>query len=403
MTGDDPLQAMEERVELRDHSSSSPAAAAHLKTYTAGEDKSRLQQAAKELGLQQARKPRQQVRKQKSARRLNNAGQVLQYLLLDSTTEDARMLSVYSSHQRLDEQEMALLQSNLPEWMLEAIAEEEEEEEEDFDVHAHGVGGDLVSAVLGIIKGMVGPAILYLPHGFAGAGYVLAVPIMIMSTALFLYSSTCLLESWRLESTKAMVLNEATGFLMGRPSRRPVLLSYPELAYRGLGAGGETLVKSGIALMQSGVCLTYLIFVPQNLHASILILTGLDISPSLLLLVMIAIQIPLSWIRDIRKLTPTNLLANCLILYGLGTCLVFAVQTSTSQEPNVGPVREIWHHLSHLEPFAKDWFLFIGTSVSTVHFRLLLPLFGEYCFESSGLSLLIYLFLFLKIHQAFCV
>jgi len=49
---EDPLQTFEERVELPDHYSPH---ATHLKTYTAGEDESRLQQAARELGLQQAR------------------------------------------------------------------------------------------------------------------------------------------------------------------------------------------------------------------------------------------------------------------------------------------------------------------------------------------------------------
>ena len=143
--------------------------------------------------------------------------------------------------------------------------------------------------------------------------------------------------------------------------------------------------------MQSGVCLTYLIFVPQNLHTSLLILTGIDISPSLWLLVMIAIQIPLSWIRDIRKLTPTNLLANCLILYGLITCLGFAIRESStpasSQDPSNtddGPVREIWHHLSHLQPFAQDWFLFIGTSVSVL-FSVTLCVNVVYCCRSSKL------------------
>ena len=31
-----------------------------------------------------------------------------------------------------------------------------------IDPHAQGLGGDLKSVVLGIVKGMVGPAILYL-------------------------------------------------------------------------------------------------------------------------------------------------------------------------------------------------------------------------------------------------
>mmetsp|Transcript_23441 Transcript_23441/g.39946 ORF Transcript_23441/g.39946 Transcript_23441/m.39946 type:complete len:162 (+) Transcript_23441:197-682(+) len=67
------------------------------------------------------------------------------------------------------------------------------------DPHAAGLGGTLSSATLGIIKGMVGPAILYLPHGFAGAGYLVAIPMLLLSTSLFLWSSGCLLECWKME------------------------------------------------------------------------------------------------------------------------------------------------------------------------------------------------------------
>jgi len=86
---------------------------------------------------------------------------------------------------------------------------------------------------------------------------------------------------WKLENTKAMNNNNetTTGLLLLRRSR--ILLSYPELAHRAWGPTGESLVKTSIALMQSGICLTYLIFVPQNFHTSILVLTGLDISPLL--------------------------------------------------------------------------------------------------------------------------
>jgi len=88
---------------------------------------------------------------------------------------------------------------------------------------------------------------------------------------------------------------------------------------------------------------------------------------------MVAIQVPLSWIRDIRKLTLTNFLANVLILYGLCTCLVLSLQQAATTPKNSGavvvaesPVAFVGERLANLAPFAKDWFLFIGTSVSTL-------------------------------------
>jgi hypothetical protein len=399
----------------------------HLKTYTAGEDGSRLAEMAKQFGLENSRRPRKQVRDENAHRRggsfllsgdlvMNAIGptgqKVVNLVLRDSSVEVARMRAVYSLGyypRRADSfSDYGLVDAGLlteterlhrrqssamPEWL-------EEIEQEEEDLHAHGVGGDLTSAVLGIVKGMVGPAILYLPHGLAVTGWALAFPMMATTTLMFLYSSRCLLDAWRLEHDRmhrvmkkeetitATAENENQPLLMAsieegeetttaKPQEqrayKMTFLSYPELAYRALGERGERVIKIGIALMQSGVCLTYLIFVPQNFSTALHRLTGLVIPPEYFLLVMIGFQVPLSWIRDIRKLTITNFLANALILYGLITCLVLSLKQAMSSEDEngvsaaaleVGPIGLLFDRLTHLRPFASDWFLFIGTSVS---------------------------------------
>lgn len=395
----------------------------HLKTYTAGEDGSRLKEMAKQFGLEHHRKPRKQVRDEAHHKRQNsmttllaNTGQrFVHFAVTDWSVEAARMRAVYSlippvrasfsefatEHDTLLSTQQYQRQrkfqrhgSNMPDW-LEQIEHEEE------DLHASGVGGDLTSAVLGIVKGMVGPAILYLPHGLANAGFAIALPMMVVSTCMFLYSSQCLLDAWKMEHSKMKQLmehdnqidttatpdsireeeeegqddeennNNNNDIKDGQPKYKMTFLSYPELAYRAMGETGERAVKLGIGLMQSGVCLTYLVFVPQNLSTALQRLTGIYLSPEWLLLVMVGLQIPLSWIRDIRKLTITNALANALILYGLITCLVLAVGQAVStadEQPGElappGPLEVLGDRFHHLAPFAKDWFLFIGTSVS---------------------------------------
>lgn len=330
----------------------------HLKTYTAGEDSSRLAEMAKEFGLARQRQPRNQVRERVPIPLASLTGYMYEKIV-DPGFADIRMRAVYSSSYAelpQDDEEGKRLLPRLPSW---------KEDDDDFlpeeDPHAHGLGGDLVSAVLGIIKGMVGPAILYLPHGFANAGWVVSIPILILSTVLFLSSSACLLDSWKLESAKQMSINPNS---LTESKRAKTILSYPELAYRALGPTGEALVKIGIALMQSGVCLTYLIFVPQNLQASTLILFDVDVPASYFMIVMLVLQIPMSWIRDIRKLTITNLIANVLILYGLITCLYFAFSNAMSSTDGRGPIEEIAYKLKNLDAFRDGWFLFIGTSVS---------------------------------------
>lgn len=343
-----------------------------MQTYTAGEDSSRLAEMAKEFGLERQRQARQNVRDRVPVPLFQLNSFVVERIL-DPSFADIRMRSIYTSHGDLDDDEEGKsLLNRLPSWK-EDSTQHEGDDGADLDPHAHGMGGDLVSAVLGIIKGMVGPAILYLPHGFANAGWVCAIPILLFSTVLFLSSSACLLDSWKLESEKAKM--EAMSPEGGKKKR--TILSYPELAYRALGSTGENIVKIGIAAMQSGVCLTYLIFVPQNLHASTLQLFDMDIPPSYFMTVMLVCQIPMSWIRDIRKLTITNLLANLLILYGLITCLGFALSNAIDSPSGRGPLAEMGYKLTHLEAFNSGWFLFIGTSVSDAHFYLLYAEFSE--------------------------
>eukprot|EP00536_Pseudo-nitzschia_multiseries_P007391 jgi/Psemu1/319112/estExt_fgenesh1_pm.C_1740004 len=318
------------------------------------------------------------------------------------------------------------------------------------DPHAHGLGGDLKSAVVGIIKGMVGPAILYLPHGFAKAGWVIAIPMLFASTALYLASSASLLECWKVETTNRKRLLQLKGgsdgiesgqsevalemkelrknnsrislgdtvndsdvaeafdneFLEGAlvskngrknknivasPSSQSVTTtpSYPDLAKKAFGPNGQTVVKIGIAAMQSGVCLTYLIFVPQNMRSSCRALFGVNVSTSVFLSLMVLLQIPLSWIREIRHLTVTNALANALIMYGLTLCLAFAFKNAVVLPPagedadgdmedeQRGPLAEMFDKFFNLSAFnSEGWFLFIGTSVLLFEgsITLLIPL-----------------------------
>jgi len=239
---DDVLAELPSSSELPHYS----PAGTHLKTYTAGEDGSRLADMAKEFGLEKQRNPRKQVR----AKAKPNIRKNVLNILYDPSFMDARLRSVWTSHGLLEEedQEQMAFYEQLQEYW---------EHPPEEDPHAQGLGGSLTSAALGIFKGMVGPAILYLPHGFATTGYMLAIPIMLAATVLYLYSSSRLLDCWRLESEGIAAKENGEEISLVRAKKRRTILSYPELAYRALGATGESVVKTGIALMQSGVCLTY--------------------------------------------------------------------------------------------------------------------------------------------------
>lgn len=382
----------EDNTSNLDPSAGAGAPAHH--TYIAGEDAGRLQTIAHSMGLLRARNPMTNVRAAVSS------------MLHDSTLEAARMHSVgaLGADEHVDEHGTLHLRTltrrkrrrstggEVPQYgTLDALFHQgpldEEGEDEDIEVEENMVdtveGGSLTAAIFGLVKGTVGPAILYLPRGFSMAGYAVAIVSMILATTSYLYSAVRLLQCWKVEKAKIEKLEEIRAFLIPKTessekmgqnygsvpsasssagpidphSPPPNLLTYPELARRAFGSWA-VFVQFGIAAMQFGVCLTYFIFVPPNLVESVHALFGVHVNKVVFLILMIAIEVPLSWIRDIRKLTPTNILATFLIAYGLLSCLCIACMV-TLQDPD----SNLLERIQELPPSNDTWFLFVGTSV----------------------------------------
>jgi hypothetical protein len=283
-------------------------------------------------------------------------------------------------------------------------------------------GRSMTAARLGIVKAMVGPAILYLPHSFADAGYLFAIVAMSAALLLYLYSSNRLLETWAFYKNKTNIGTGAESLLKEKESMddndevemvsltvgdkhkhegdtdlkvtkvtvadvapqtttssptiiptpfetddhgmpvNPNSVSYPQLAKIAYGNVGETAVRTGITLMQLGICLTYFIFVPHNLSKSIETLFAVNVPLWIGLVGMVLVEIPLSCGRDIRRLHPTNVLANVLILFGLLSCLWLALFASNGED--AVDDSSILEKMSSLSPWNDQWYLFVGTSVS---------------------------------------
>lgn len=398
---------------------------------TQGEDQGRLKSAAKYFGIKNTRTPLKSVREAQPNNPNPNthSRSILKFgstvwsnvglLFSDSTLEAARMHSVgvTAQEERIAgdgtlhlmsiskrkkgtkptyEDLMGLFhQKPLEplEYELEPIDEEEYEEVMLDSVE----GGSIVAAIFGIIKGMVGPAVLYLPRGFALSGFAVAIPAMIIATITYVYSATRLLQCWKAESDKirlSMEKMEEIRLLLdpnageyggsaaygsvenGQKSSNNKMLTYPELARRAFGKA-SFLISGGIAAMQFGVCLTYLIFVPQNLFEATKTLFGVEVPKQIFLVLMLAVEIPLCWVRDIRKLTPINILATALIAFGLVSVLAIALFDPDPNLDNSGSennsfeedLSDLFQQITLLPRIQPTWVLFIGTSF--------------FCFEGS--------------------
>ena len=411
----------------------------HAATYSLGEDQGRLQSAAKYFGIKSTRTPLKSVRAAANqptnttdlptasnahsrsilkfgATVWNNVGLVFS----DSTLEAARMHSVgvTAQEERIAgdgtlhlmsisrrkkgtkttyEDLMDVFHKKPLEPLVEVEVRPTDEDDYEEVVLETVEGGSIVAAIFGIIKGMVGPAVLYLPRGFALSGFAVAIPAMIIATSTYIYSSTRLLQCWKAESEKTRLTNEKMEELRllldpeaeaygsvengqasaaAPKSSNNKLLTYPELAKRAFGKF-SFLISGGIAAMQFGVCLTYLIFVPQNLVESTKSLFGVEVSKQIFLVIMLAIEIPLCWIRDIRRLTPINIVATFFIAFGLASVLVITLFDPTGQsngdEAEYDSLSEdisgLLQEISLLPKIQPTWALFIGTSF--------------FCFEGS--------------------
>jgi hypothetical protein len=162
---------LKDKSDENTHGGYSPAHT-HLKTYTAGEDNSRLAAAAKELGLsmQQARQPRKQVRQRlqrhNSNSMLHNTAVAVQHLFTDTSLEDARMRAIYSAHAERhflyegdggddDSEAGRLFRTSLPEYQMATVLEDGGGDGEGgpaVDEHGVEIGGDLVSACTGTYR-----------------------------------------------------------------------------------------------------------------------------------------------------------------------------------------------------------------------------------------------------------
>ena len=152
--------------------------------------------------------------------------------------------------------------------------------------------GDLWSGCIALLRCMVGPAALYIPKGFSDAGIGGSLLIFVACNALFALGITRLVDSWRYLKSKEVAGSPSVGLDgLGRAMAGPWC---------------DALGKFCIVAMQCGDCVTYFIFVAENLRD--LLPSSWFTSIAVLIGLMALVEAPLALTKRIQKLHFLNAL-----------------------------------------------------------------------------------------------
>mmetsp|Transcript_95992 Transcript_95992/g.291589 ORF Transcript_95992/g.291589 Transcript_95992/m.291589 type:complete len:500 (+) Transcript_95992:88-1587(+) len=182
--------------------------------------------------------------------------------------------------------------------------------------------------VLTILKSFVGSGITFMPGAFAKGGWLFSVALLL---AIALVNGLCI----------RLLVDCRT---------RTGCSSFGEIAQLAGGWGGKLLVQISLVVSQFGFCTVYFIFISE-LAASM----GVSSTKAAVLLQLVPVA-PLCLIRDVEHLAYPNLVADVLIMFGLGVVLVTSAVLICSSAPAFEPT----------VPFKSDTCgIFIGTAIFT--------------------------------------
>ncbi|CCH60107.1 hypothetical protein TBLA_0C03030 [Henningerozyma blattae CBS 6284] len=224
---------------------------------------------------------------------------------------------------------------------------EEEQELEPTPPSSQHNKSSTTKAILLLLKSFIGTGVLFLPKAFSNGGYVFSLVSLIICSLISYYCFILLLD------TKSKLNVNGYGDL-------------------GLTLYGSILQKSillSIVLSQLGFAAAYNVFTATNLHS---LSTSLITNPPdfitipFCILLQTFLFIPLSFTRNITKLSSTALIADLFIFIGLIYLYYYPIKIIATKGPD-------WQTMT---PFnTKDWSLFIGTAIFTYEgIGLLIPI-----------------------------
>ena len=189
-----------------------------------------------------------------------------------------------------------------------------------------------------LMKSFVGPGVLFLPQGFHNGGLTLSIFLLILFGC---YSYWCY-------------------YILIQSKVYTKVSSFGDIGLRTYGKWMKFAILLSLVLTQVGFSAAYVIFVAKNLQAFIRNVFNFEnVSLSLLMIFQLLVFIPLSFIRNISKLSLPSLFANFFILIGLVIVLFYTIKhlfVTLDMKPAEGVIFGV---------NSNRWTLFVGTAIFT--------------------------------------
>ena len=226
---------------------------------------------------------------------------------------------------------------------------------------------------LTFFKSFVGLGVLALPSAFLQAGYILGTVGLCGVAVISYYCMKLLLLC------KDRALAEGLA-----PAHVPV--SFGDIGMYAFGTVGRLMVDVSLVISQCGFATAYLIFIGRNLHDAVLagaappanstiaqiktaVLGSNDpISVTGYIMITAAVLVPLVWLKSLKKLAFTSLIADVIIVFGLVVIFIYDFGEMAN------PANATVHHILEPAKFAS-FPMFFGLAVYTFEgIGLVLPI-----------------------------
>ncbi|KAI8373270.1 transmembrane amino acid transporter protein-domain-containing protein [Blakeslea trispora] len=169
-------------------------------------------------------------------------------------------------------------------------------------------------ALFMLLKAFIGTGVIFLPGSFLSGGLILSIVLMI------LLASICCVAF--------QILVKAQQAIGG---------SYGDVAEHLYGPYLKHLIQFFLCISQVGFVCSYMIFISENIGIVVDTVNNCNspFAPKYYIWIILAVIIPLCWVRKIAKLSPTAIIGDIFIAFGLICVLYFC--SAQIHDHGVGP------------------------------------------------------------------